>query len=47
MVEDANTRSRKVLLGCGVASVALYLLGDALMSARYPGYNPCTGRSAN
>lgn len=39
-MEITNTRSGKLLLGCGVASGALYFLGDALMSARYPGYNP-------
>ncbi|MFN8513869.1 MAG: DUF998 domain-containing protein [Thermomicrobiales bacterium] len=38
-MEGLNATTQKVLLGCGVASGALYFVGDILMSARYPGYS--------
>lgn len=44
MVEDRgmrrqNTMLQKVLLGCGIASSALYVAADIIGALRYPGYS--------
>jgi hypothetical protein len=37
-MNGVNPTTRKILLGCGVATSALYVACDALGSLRYPGY---------
>jgi hypothetical protein len=38
-MQVVNATARKVLLGCGIASGAIYLAGDVLMAVRYRGYS--------